>query len=122
MNDRSLRDITLTCNKKEYSDSYAITSASEIMTLFCLASSLDDLKKRLGNLLLGLDKDGNPITAHDLKLEGALTALLKDAFLPNLVQTLEGTPAFIHGGPFANIAMVVVVLYPLNLLYHCQIM
>ena len=104
MNDRSLRDITLTCNKKEYSDSYAITSASEIMTLFCLASSLDDLKKRLGNLLLGLDKDGNPITAHDLKLEGALTALLKDAFLPNLVQTLEGTPAFIHGGPFANIA------------------
>lgn len=104
MNDRSLRNITLTCNKKEYNDSYAITSASEIMTLFCLASSLDDLKKRLGNLLLGLDKDGNPITAHDLKLEGALTVLLKDAFLPNLVQTLEGTPAFIHGGPFANIA------------------
>ncbi len=93
------------------------------MTLFCLASSLDDLKKRLGNLLLGLDKDGNPITAHDLKLEGALTALLKDAFLPNLVQTLEGTPAFLFTvAHLLILPMVVVVLYPLNLLYHCQIM
>mgnify|MGYP004479384545 CR=1 FL=1 len=90
--------------KEKYTDHYTITSASEIMATFCLANSLMDLKKRLGNLLLGLTSDDKPILASDLKLEGALTALLKDAFLPNLVQTLEGTPAFIHGGPFANIA------------------
>lgn len=104
MNDRSLRNIEFICNKEKYTDHYTITSASEIMATFCLANSLMDLKKRLGNLLLGLTSDDKPILASDLKLEGALTALLKDAFLPNLVQTLEGTPAFIHGGPFANIA------------------
>ena len=85
-------------------DGFDITVASEIMAIFCLASSLEDLKRRLGNIIIGFNKEGNPITAHDLKAEGALTVLLKDAFNPNLVQTLEHTPAIIHGGPFANIA------------------
>ena len=104
VNDRSLRNISVLCNDKNYEDHFRITSASEIMALFCLASSLADLKSRLGKIIVGLTKDRKPITVHDLKLEGSLVVLLKDAFYPNLVQTLEGTPAFIHGGPFANIA------------------
>ncbi len=104
VNDRSLRDITFKCKEKEYHDHFNITSASEVMALFCLAKDLDDLKYRLGNIIIGFNIDNNPVYVKDLKLEGALTVLLKDAFKPNLVQTLEGTPALIHGGPFANIA------------------
>ena len=85
-------------------DSYDITVASEIMAVLCLASSITDLKERLGRIIVGYTYDERPITAHDLKAEGAMTALLKDALKPNLVQTLEGTPAIVHGGPFANIA------------------
>ena len=85
-------------------DGYDITVASEIMATFCLASSITDLKKRISKLIVGYTYDDEPVTAGDLKAEGAMTALLKDAFKPNLVQTLEGTPALIHGGPFANIA------------------
>lgn len=104
VNDRSLRKVKVTCKKQEYEDHFRITSASEIMALFCLATSLEDLKKRLGNIIVGYNKEKKPITVHDLKLEGALTVILKDAFFPNLVQTLEGTPCLVHGGPFANIA------------------
>lgn len=85
-------------------DGYDITVASEIMAVFCLATSISDLKKRLSNIIIGYTYDDKPITAGDLKAAGAMTALLKDALAPNLVQTLEGTPAIIHGGPFANIA------------------
>ena len=85
-------------------DGFDITVASEIMAIFCLAKDLSDLKRRLGNIIIGFNKEGNPITAHDLKAEGAMLVLLKEAFNPNLVQTLEHTPAIIHGGPFANIA------------------
>ena len=104
VNDRSLRNIHLTCGKEEYLDHFNITSASEIMALFCLADDLSDLKRRLSKIVVGKTKEDKFITVADLKLEGALTALLKDAFLPNLVQTLEETPVFVHGGPFANIA------------------
>lgn len=104
VNDRSLRDITISCNKNNYHDFFEITSASELMALFCLSSDINDLKERLSNIIVGYTKDQKMITVHDLKLEGALTVLLKDAVLPNLVQTLEHTPAFVHGGPFANIA------------------
>ena len=100
VNDRTLRNV-LVDHRKE---SFSITAASEIMALFCLADSLSDLKKRLGDILIGYNSKGEMIFARDLKIEGALTVLLKDAFLPNLVQTLEHTPAIIHGGPFANIA------------------
>ena len=85
-------------------DGFDITVASEVMAVFCLASGLKDLKERLGRMVVAYNRSGEPITAHDLKAEGAMAALLKDAIRPNLVQTLEGTPAFIHGGPFANIA------------------
>ena len=85
-------------------DGFDITVASEIMAVLCLSSDLMDLKARLARIIVGYAYDGRPITAHDLKAEGAMAALLKDALKPNLVQTLEGTPAFIHGGPFANIA------------------
>jgi hypothetical protein len=78
---------------------FDITVASEVMAIFCLASDLDDLKKRLGNIIIGYTRDRKPVRAGDLKAHGAMTALLKDALSPNLVQTLEGTPAFIHGGP-----------------------
>jgi formate--tetrahydrofolate ligase len=78
--------------------------ASEVMAIFCLATSLEDLKRRLGNIVVAYTRDKKPITAHDLQAEGSMAVLLKDAFRPNLVQTLEGTPAFVHGGPFANIA------------------
>lgn len=108
MNDRQLRKVIdgvgNGTNGVEREDGYDITVASEIMAVFCLANSINDLKERLGKIIIGYDDNDKPITAHDLKAEGAMTALLKDAFKPNLVQTLEGTPAFVHGGPFANIA------------------
>ncbi len=85
-------------------DGFDITVASEVMAVLCLASDITDLKARLGRMIVAYTFDGKPVTAHDLKAEGAMTALLKDALKPNLVQTLEGTPTLIHGGPFANIA------------------
>ena len=100
LNDRSLRNISLE-NRK---DSFNITAASEIMVIFCLAKDLDDLEQRLGNILIGYSKSGNPIFAKDLNVQGAMTVLLKEAFKPNLVQTLENNPVIVHGGPFANIA------------------
>ena len=100
VNDRALRKVDLGTR----TDSFAITSASEIMALFCLATSLDDLRERLGNIIVGINGKGKYVYVRDLNIEGSLVALLKDAFLPNLVQTLEHTPVIIHGGPFANIA------------------
>ena len=108
MNDRSLRDITCglggTGNGIPRQSGFDITVASEIMAVFCLASNIDDLQKRIGNIVIGYTKDNEPVRAKQLKADGAITALLKDAFKPNLVQTLENNPAFMHGGPFANIA------------------
>ena len=108
LNDRALRKVQVALNGEEGSvpreDGFDISVASEIMAVFCLAEDLDDLKRRIGNIVIGYDKNGKEITAGDLKAEGAMTVLLKDAFKPNLVQTLENTPAIIHGGPFANIA------------------
>ncbi len=108
MNDRQLRYVRDGLgggvNGVPRDDGYDITVASEIMAVFCLAESLSDLKARLARIIVAYTKDGRPVTAGDLKAEGAMTALLKDALKPNLVQTLEGTPAFVHGGPFANIA------------------
>lgn len=108
MNDRQLRFITDgqggKFNGVERTDGYDITVASEIMAILCLSSSITDLKNRLGRIVVGYTYDEQPVTAHDLKAEGAMAALLKDALKPNLVQTLEGTPALVHGGPFANIA------------------
>ena len=104
VNDRSLRNITFKCAGNEYKDNFNITAASEIMALFCLATDIDDLRGRLANIIIGFNSQDKPIYVRDLKLEGALTVLLKDAFRPNLVQTLEKTPAIVHGGPFANIA------------------
>lgn len=108
MNDRQLRSIVDglggRVNGCPREDGYDITVASEIMAALCLASGITDLKERLGKMIVGYTYDDRPVTAGDLKAAGALTALLKDAIKPNLVQTLEGTPAFIHGGPFANIA------------------
>jgi formate--tetrahydrofolate ligase len=108
MNDRALRDITVSLggpgNGYPREDGFDIVVASEIMAIFCLATDLDDLKKRLGRIVVGYTREREPVTAADLKAEGALTAILKDALSPNLVQTLEGTPSFVHGGPFANIA------------------
>jgi len=108
MNDRSLRDITCglggTGNGIPRQSGFDITVASEIMAVFCLASDIDDLKKRIGNIVIGYTRSNEPVRAKQLKADGAITALLKDAFQPNLVQTLENNPAFIHGGPFANIA------------------
>ena len=108
MNDRQLRNIVDGLggwvNGCPREDGFDITVASEIMAVLCLSSDLMDLKARLARIIVGYAYDGRPITAHDLKAEGAMAALLKDALKPNLVQTLEGTPAFIHGGPFANIA------------------
>ena len=100
VNDRALRDVDLGTRH----DSFSISSACEIMALFCLATSYDDLRRRLGNIIIGYNSKNQLIRVHDLQLEGSLMALLKDAFYPNLVQTLENTPAIIHGGPFANIA------------------
>ena len=108
MNDRSLREITCglggTGNGIPRQSGFDITVASEIMAVFCLASDIDDLQKRIGNIVIGYTKDNEPVRAQQLKADGAITALLKDAFKPNLVQTLENNPAFMHGGPFANIA------------------
>ncbi len=108
MNDRQLRFIVDglggKANGTPREDGFDITVASEIMAVFCLASSITDLKERLGRIIVGYTYAGKPVTAADLKAVGAMTALLKDALKPNLVQTLEGTPAFVHGGPFANIA------------------
>lgn len=108
MNDRQLRNIVDGLGGKMQGvpreDGFDITVASEVMAVLCLASDITDLKVRLGRMIVGYTYEGKPVTAHDLKAEGAMAALLKDALKPNLVQTLEGTPAFIHGGPFANIA------------------
>ena len=108
MNDRSLRDITCGLggvgNGIPRQSGFDITVASEIMAVFCLASDIDDLKKRIGNMVIGYTRSNEPVRAKQLNADGAITALLKDAFQPNLVQTLENNPAFIHGGPFANIA------------------
>ena len=108
MNDRSLRNTVVglggKINGQPREDGFLITVASEIMAILCLANNLMELKEKLGKIVIGYTYDGESVTAHDLKVEGAMTALLKDAIKPNLVQTLENTPAFIHGGPFANIA------------------
>jgi formate--tetrahydrofolate ligase len=108
MNDRALRQIVSSlggvANGFPREDGFDITVASEVMAIFCLASDLNDLKKRLSNIIVGYTRDRKPVRAGDLKAHGAMTALLKEALAPNLVQTLEGTPAFVHGGPFANIA------------------
>ncbi len=108
MNDRALRDIVVGLgghtNGYPREDGFDIVVASEVMAIFCLSESLADLKERLGNIVIGLTTDRKPVTARDLKAHGAMAVLLKDAIQPNLVQTLEHTPAFIHGGPFANIA------------------
>ena len=108
LNDRALRKVEIGLsgekNMSPREDSFDITVASEIMAIFCLATSIKDLKRRLGNIIVGYTKESKPITCHDLKAEGSLTVLLKDALNPNIVQTLENNPAIIHGGPFANIA------------------
>ena len=108
MNDRALRNIVVGLGGKvngiPREDHFIITVASEVMAILCLASDIDDLKARLGNILVAYNYNGEPVYARDLKVEGAMAALLKDAIKPNLVQTLEGTPAIMHGGPFANIA------------------
>ena len=108
MNDRALRETIVglggTVNGQPREDGFLITVASEIMAILCLANDLMELKEKLGKIVVAYTYDDEPVTAHDLKVEGAMTALLKDAIKPNLVQTLENTPAFIHGGPFANIA------------------
>ena len=108
MNDRALRDVVCslggTANGYPREDGFDIVVASEVMAIFCLATSLKDLKERLGNIVFGYTRDNKPLRARDLKAHGAMTVLLKDQIAPNLVQTLENNPAFIHGGPFANIA------------------
>jgi formate--tetrahydrofolate ligase len=108
MNDRQLRNIVDGLGSRgdgiAREDGFDITVASEVMAAFCLASDITDLKARLGRIIIGYNFDGEPVTAEQLKANGAMAALLKDALKPNLVQTLEGTPAFVHGGPFANIA------------------
>jgi formate--tetrahydrofolate ligase len=108
MNDRALRSVVSSlggvANGFPREDGFDITVASEVMAIFCLASDLEDLKKRLANIIVAYTRDRKPVRAGDLKAHGAMTALLKEALAPNLVQTLEGTPAFVHGGPFANIA------------------
>jgi len=108
MNDRALREIVCSLggavNGYPREAGFDITVASEVMAIFCLARDLDDLRHRLGNIVIGYTRERKPVRAADLRAHGAMTALLRDALAPNLVQTLEGTPAFVHGGPFANIA------------------
>ncbi len=112
MNDRALRNITLHsnagnmkgCQSYDREEGFEITAASEIMAILCLATDLKDLKKRIGEIVVGIDENGDFVRARQLKADGAMATLLKDAIKPNLVQTLEGTPAIVHGGPFANIA------------------
>ena len=108
MNDRALRSIVNSMggvsNGYPREDGFDITVASEVMAILCLSMDLKDLERRLGNIIVGYTRDKAPVRARDLKAEGAMTVLLRDAMMPNLVQTLENNPAFIHGGPFANIA------------------
>ena len=108
MNDRALRNVTIGCGGPAHGvpreTGFDITVASEVMAIFCLANTLAELKEKLGDAVVGYTYEQKPVTARDLKVHGAMTVLLKDAFSPNLVQTLEHTPAFVHGGPFANIA------------------
>ena len=112
MNDRALRSITIHspagnmkgCVSYDRAEGFEITAASEVMAVLCLATDLKDLKKRIGDIVIGVDEDGSFVRARQLKADGAMATLLKDAIKPNLVQTLEGTPAIVHGGPFANIA------------------
>ena len=108
LNDRALRQVVLglggPSNSIPRQDTFSITAASEIMAIFCLSNDINDLRKNIASIIVAYSHDGKPITAADLNVEGAMTALLKDAINPNLVQTLEGNPVFIHGGPFANIA------------------
>ena len=108
LNDRQLRKVNTGLSEEKNivprEDGFDITVASEVMAILCLASDLNDLKKRLGRIIIGYNKEGKPITAHDINAEGSMCVLLKDAIKPNLVQSLEHTPAIIHGGPFANIA------------------
>ena len=108
MNDRALRNVTIGLGGPAHGipreTGFDITVASEVMAIFCLANTLAELKEKLGDVVVGYTRDQKPVTARDLKVHGAMTVLLKDAFSPNLVQTLEHTPAFVHGGPFANIA------------------
>jgi formate--tetrahydrofolate ligase len=108
MNDRSLRDIVIgmggTANSMPRQETFHITVASEVMACFCLSSDLADLKRRLGNIVVGQTRAGSDVTVRDLKVDGAMAVLLKDAIRPNIVQTIEHTPTFVHGGPFANIA------------------
>ena len=108
LNDRQLRSIQTGLSGEKNivprEDKFEITVASEIMAILCLAKDIEDLKEKIGNILVGYNKDGKPIYCKQLKAQGAMAVLLKDAIKPNLVQTLEHTPAIIHGGPFANIA------------------
>lgn len=108
MNDRVLRNIVVGLGNKMdgmvREDHFVITVASEIMAILCLADNLADLKRRLGKIIVAYTFDGKPVTADDLQATGAMAALLKDAIKPNMIQTLEHTPALVHGGPFANIA------------------
>ena len=106
MNDRALRNVTVGQKGEgfEREEHFEITAACEVMAILCLATSIADLKRRLGNIIVGENRRGEYVYARDLHVEGAMCALLKDAIKPNLVQTLEGTPAIVHGGPFANIA------------------
>jgi formate--tetrahydrofolate ligase len=104
MNDRALRKIVLDCGEYVRETRFDITAASEVMAIMCLSMSLEEMKERLGEVIVAYTESGNPVTASDLKAEGAMTLLMKEALSPNLVQTIEGAPAFVHGGPFANIA------------------
>ena len=108
MNDRALRQITTSLggatNGFPREAGFDITVASEVMAILCLANDLDDLEKRLGDIIVAYRRDKTPVYCRDVKADGAMTVLLKDAMQPNLVQTLENNPAFVHGGPFANIA------------------
>ena len=107
-NDKQLRVVNTGLSEEKKivprMDAFDITVASEIMAIVCLSENIEDLKQRLGNILVGYNKKGEPIYAKQLNAQGAMTVLLKDAIKPNLVQTLEHTPAIVHGGPFANIA------------------
>jgi formate--tetrahydrofolate ligase len=108
LNDRALRDVIVGTSsmaaREPRNENFNITAASEIMAIFCMAEDINDLKKRLGNIVIGKTYEGRNVLARELNVDGAMTALLKDAIKPNLVQTLEKTPALVHGGPFANIA------------------
>lgn len=114
MNDRQLRNIVIglggRANGTPREDSFDITVASEVMAVLCLASDIPDLKARLARMVVGYTYSGKPVTCGDLNAQGAMTALLKDALKPNLVQTLEGTPAFVHGGPLRTSRMAAIAL------------